>query len=100
MRQQCIYHLYKGYLLQSAATRSITSFFLLSKSVIVRYIVRDEKVVQLITFKIKDINENASCRVCVVELEGKEKLITSCNNVAEEGMVIYTNSPKVRRMRQ
>lgn len=49
---------------------------------------------------LKDINEIAACRVCVVELEGKEKLITSCNNVVEEGMVIYTNSPKVRRHRK
>ncbi len=49
---------------------------------------------------LKDINEIAACRVCVVELEGKEKLITSCNNLAEEGMVIYTNSPKVRRHRK
>ncbi len=49
---------------------------------------------------LKGINEIAACRVCVVELEGKEKLITSCNNAAEEGMVIYTNSPKVRRHRR
>ncbi|WP_024467234.1 [FeFe] hydrogenase, group A [Treponema pedis] len=45
---------------------------------------------------LKGINEIAACRVCVVELEGKDKLITSCNNTVEEGMVIYTNSPKVR----
>nr|WP_300824449.1 [FeFe] hydrogenase, group A [uncultured Schaedlerella sp.] len=49
---------------------------------------------------LKDINEIAACRVCVVELEGKGKLITSCNNVAEEGMVIFTNSPKVRKHRK
>ena len=49
---------------------------------------------------LKGINEVAACRVCVVELEGKEKLITSCNNVVKEGMVIYTNSPKVRRHRR
>lgn len=49
---------------------------------------------------LKDINEIAACRVCVVELEGKEKLITSCNNVVEEGMVIFTNSSKVRRHRR
>ena len=35
---------------------------------------------------LKGINEIAACRVCVVELEGKEKLITSCNNVAKEVM--------------
>lgn len=49
---------------------------------------------------LKGINEIAACRVCVVELEGKEKLITSCNNIAKEGMVIHTNSPKVRRHRR
>lgn len=48
----------------------------------------------------KGINEIAACRVCVVELEGKNRLITSCNNVAEEGMVIHTNSPKVRKDRR
>ena len=49
---------------------------------------------------LKDINEIAACRVCVVELEGMDKLITSCNNVAKEGMVIHTNSPKVRMDRR
>ena len=49
---------------------------------------------------LKDINEIAACRVCVVELEGKDKLITSCNNICEEGMVIYTTSPKVRKHRR
>ena len=49
---------------------------------------------------LKDINEIGACRVCVVELEGKDKLITSCNNKVEEGMVIHTNSPKVRKHRK
>ena len=49
---------------------------------------------------LKDINEIAACRVCVVESEGKDRLVTSCNNVVTEGMVIYTNSPKVRIARR
>ena len=49
---------------------------------------------------LKGVNEIAACRVCVVELEGKEKLITSCNNMVKDGMVIYTNSPKVRNHRR
>ena len=44
----------------------------------------------------KGLNEIAACRVCVVELEGRDHLITACNTKVEEGMVIYTNSPKVR----
>ena len=49
---------------------------------------------------LKDINEIAACRVCVVEMEGMDQLITSCNNVVKEGMVLYTNSPKVRADRR
>lgn len=49
---------------------------------------------------LKDLNEIAACRVCVVELKGKDKLITSCNNVCEEGMEIFTNSKKVIRDRR
>ena len=49
---------------------------------------------------LKEINEIAACRVCVVELKGKDKLITACNNKVEEGMEIYTNSPKVREIRK
>ena len=43
---------------------------------------------------LKDINEIGACRVCVVEIEGQD------HNVVEEGMTIYTNSPKVRRNRK
>ena len=46
------------------------------------------------------LNEIGACRICVVELEGKDKLVSSCNTVAEEGMVVYTNSPRVRQARQ
>lgn len=49
---------------------------------------------------LKGINEIAACRVCVVEVEGKRKLVTSCNNLVEEGMVLYTNSRKVRNHRR
>ena len=49
---------------------------------------------------LKEINVIAACRVCVVELKGKDKLITACNNNVEEGMEIYTNSPKVREIRK
>ena len=49
---------------------------------------------------LEGINEISACKVCVVELKGKEKLITACNSPVEDGMVIYTNSPKVRRVRR
>lgn len=49
---------------------------------------------------LKDINEIGACRICVVEIEGMERLAAACNNVVEEGMVIYTNSPKVLEARR
>ncbi|MGN0297768.1 MAG: [FeFe] hydrogenase, group A [Lachnospiraceae bacterium] len=48
----------------------------------------------------KDLNEIAACRVCVVEMKGKNHLITACNNEVKEGMEIFTNSPKVRDIRK
>ena len=49
---------------------------------------------------LKGINEIAACRMCVVEVEGIERLVTACDNVVLEGMVVYTNSPRVRRARR
>ena len=44
---------------------------------------------------LKDINEPASCRVCVVEVEGMKNLVTSCTTKVKDGMNIKTNSSKV-----
>ena len=44
---------------------------------------------------LKHVSHVASCRVCVVEVEGMEKLPTACNTIVEEGMVIHTQSDRV-----
>ena len=49
---------------------------------------------------LKDLNEISACRVCCVEVEGEGKLVPSCNNVVRDGMVIHTNSPRVRQARR
>ncbi len=49
---------------------------------------------------LKDINEIAACRICIVEIEGVDILVPSCNNYVKEGMVVRTNSPKVREARK
>ena len=49
---------------------------------------------------LKGINEIAACRMCVVEIGGIERLVTACDNAVLEGMVIHTNSPRVRRARR
>ncbi len=49
---------------------------------------------------LKELNEIGACRICVVEIEGTDKLRAACNNPVEEGMVVYTDSPKVRKARK
>ncbi|MCD6337279.1 MAG: iron hydrogenase small subunit [Candidatus Marinimicrobia bacterium] len=48
----------------------------------------------------EDLCIAGNCRVCVVEVEGWRVLPASCATPAMEGMVVYTNSPKVRRARK
>ncbi|MCP3936329.1 MAG: Fe-S-binding domain-containing protein [Actinomycetia bacterium] len=40
------------------------------------------------------------CRVCVVEVEGSRTLVPSCSRPAEEGMVVATDSERVRHSRK
>ena len=49
---------------------------------------------------LEGINEIGSCRVCVVEVEGMEKLPTACNTKVKEGMVVKTHTPKVIEARK
>ena len=47
-----------------------------------------------------DLTPEGNCRVCVVEVEGAPRLVASCHTPVAEGMVIHTNSPKVRSARK
>ena len=40
------------------------------------------------------------CRVCVVEVEGARTLVPSCSRIAEAGMVVHTDSERVRTSRR
>lgn len=48
----------------------------------------------------KDINAIGACRVCVVEVKGARSLVASCVYPVNEGMEVFTNSPKVRESRK
>jgi predicted molibdopterin-dependent oxidoreductase YjgC len=41
-----------------------------------------------------------ACRVCMVELEGARVLIPSCSRAVEEGMVVHTQSERVKHSRK
>ena len=41
-----------------------------------------------------------ACRICVVEVEGNRALVPACSRVAEPGMKVLTDSPRVRLSRK
>lgn len=49
---------------------------------------------------LRGINNDSSCRICVVEVKGARSLMTACSATVTEGMVVTTNSPKVMKSRK
>ncbi len=49
---------------------------------------------------LKDINEIGACRLCLVEVVGARGLVTACVYPVNEGMEVYTNTPKVLAARK
>ena len=48
---------------------------------------------------LEGISDIGACRVCVVEVEGIERLVPACNTPLEDGMVIHTDTPRVLETR-
>ncbi len=49
---------------------------------------------------LKDINEIGACRICVVEVKGARTLVAACVYPINEGMEVFTNTPKVIESRR
>jgi iron-only hydrogenase group A len=45
--------------------------------------------------RMKEFTPTGACRMCVVEVEGRERLVTACSQPVEEWMKIKTHSPRV-----
>ncbi len=45
--------------------------------------------------RMKDFTPSGACRMCVVEVEGRDRLVTACSQPVEEWMKIRTHSPRV-----
>jgi NADP-reducing hydrogenase subunit HndD len=45
--------------------------------------------------RMKEFTPTGACRMCVVEVEGRERLVTACSQPVEEWMKIRTHSPRV-----
>jgi NADH dehydrogenase/NADH:ubiquinone oxidoreductase subunit G len=48
----------------------------------------------------KDFTPTGACRMCVVEVEGRQELVPSCSHHVEEWMKISTHSPRVIKARR
>jgi formate dehydrogenase beta subunit len=48
----------------------------------------------------RDLHPAGVCRLCVVEIEGRDGLVTSCSTPAEAGMVVSTTSDRVKEVRK
>lgn len=46
------------------------------------------------------LSEAGACRLCMVEVEGQKKLQAACSTVVEEGMVVHTDTPRLRSYRK
>ena len=42
----------------------------------------------------------SACRLCIVEVEGRKDPVTACDTPAADGMVVTTQSPELRAIRQ
>ena len=49
---------------------------------------------------LKDINQIGACRMCMVEVKGARSLCAACVYPVNEGMEVFTNSPKVQESRK
>ncbi len=48
----------------------------------------------------KEINEIGACRICVVEVKGARSLVASCVYPVNEGMEVFTSTPRVLKARR
>lgn len=48
----------------------------------------------------EELSPFGGCRICVVEVEGRNQLVGACHTPVEEGMVIHTRSTKVMAARK
>ena len=49
---------------------------------------------------LKEVSNIGSCRLCMVEAQGYDRLLPSCRTAVEEGMVLRTNTEKLEGYRR
>jgi len=49
---------------------------------------------------LKGLSPYGGCRMCIVEIAGSPKLLPSCMTTVEEGMVVSTNTDRIKKYRK
>ncbi|MEY3544193.1 MAG: bidirectional hydrogenase complex protein HoxU [Cyanobacteriota bacterium] len=49
---------------------------------------------------LEGISAVAACRLCLVELEGSDRLLAACVTTAAEGMRVHTDTPRLQEIRR
>jgi bidirectional [NiFe] hydrogenase diaphorase subunit len=52
--------------------------------------------------RVPNISDIGACRLCIVEhiVNGRSKITTSCTLLVQEGMVVFSNTEKIRNLRR
>ncbi|MBR4702340.1 MAG: formate dehydrogenase subunit alpha [Oscillospiraceae bacterium] len=49
---------------------------------------------------LKEVSDIGSCRLCMVEDEGSDRMLPACKTLPREGMVIHTDTPRLEEYRR
>ena len=49
---------------------------------------------------LKDVSDIGMCRVCSVEVEGRDNLVAACKELVQDGMVVLTNTERATAYRK
>ncbi|MBW7887194.1 MAG: bidirectional hydrogenase complex protein HoxU [Bacteroidetes bacterium] len=49
---------------------------------------------------LEGLSEVGACRLCLIQVEGNNKLLPACTTKVEEGMVVHTNTEKLKKYRR
>ena len=61
---------------------------------------RGDVEIPFFCYEPKLVDPVGACRMCLVEIEGIPKLQTSCSTPVKDGMVVYTETDRVRQAQQ
>ncbi|MGQ9588718.1 MAG: bidirectional hydrogenase complex protein HoxU [Planctomycetota bacterium] len=63
-------------------------------------LIREQKIPFPTLCQLDGLSAVGACRLCLVEVAGSPKLVPACVTRAEEGMEVFTNTPRLREYRR